>query len=695
MLIEELIRLGRPLLEDESDPRQVLRLISGVEDERVKNFFRHVFVIEWAKEGGEPRALPVQAFGEPDEDGDFEVNQGQALGIPFVIPSGGNPLNPQGCYGLPVYPCYHAHVQAFRESAEGVLDFLRGRLERTPGFHLTEETLQLLAQALHSRLAAENFGGEKKILGVLVLARHGAGEFYELAAAGREDRIGLTADGRSIVPQSGRIADAAWAAKVEEGREAGSRTGTCSFSGAEGELVSAYCKAWPWAFPTWTCPLPHGGDETMLVEGIAMTPEVYRALTLGACVFNKLARRVSSLVIPEIFSPADTRAGKEQAQRRKLSDLPAVLGSGFVLPVQDATLADPEHRTEFCRGVRGMLDADPSDPTLADRYLSTVTGFDFILPPEMDQSDYRVTLVYFSGDYTRGDVQLRAFIQDVIPSTMRRLRDLAREEATVALSLLRLLLPKMSEKQQGYYARCYPSVPYLLARAYGGAYLWQQLEAVLHGRPLESRRVTANAARRMQSLVPRWPETRFALIDEVALYLHFLRFLARANRELANREEEAMPIQDWQQLLTRVEKGPVSNLKLDDVAELGFACGALVRRFSRSYYMARKAAKPDADFVRDRVLTFGSDLRPDAVHDKGLRMILELPNRLKELRRSRDLEERVGVAIVAFQRLREQNQIDKRKDDFITAFWAGYALQGHDRPKSKPRTKQPAAQAQE
>jgi hypothetical protein len=693
-MIEELIRLGRPLLEDDSDPQQVLRLITGVEDERVKNFFRHVFVVEWPKEGGGPRALPVQSFGEPDEEGDFEVNERQAVGIPFVLPSGGNPLNPQGRYGGPVYPCYHAHVESFRESADRVLDFLRGRLERTPGFDVSDEAREQVARALHRRLAGEDFGGEKKVLGVLVLARHGEGEFYELAEAGREDRIGQTDDGRSIVPNYERIADAVWAAKVEEGREAGCRTGACSFTGTEGEVVSAYCKAWPWAFPTWTCPLPHGGDETMMVEGIAVSPETYRALTLGACVFNKLARRVSSLVIPEIFSPADTRAGKEQAQRRKLSDLPAVVGSGLLLPVQDGTLADPDHRFEFCRGVRWMLDADPDDPTLADRYMSAVTGFDFVLPPEMDQRDYRVTLVYFSGDYTRGDVQLRAFIQDVVPGTMRRLRDLAREEATAALGLLRILMPKMSEKQRGYYSRCYLSVPYLLARAYGGAYLWQQLEATLHRRPLDGRRVTANAARRMQSLVPRWPDTRFALFDEVAFYLSFLRFMGRANSELAGREEGEMPIRDWRQLLTHVEQTPVGELKLDDPAELGFACGVLIKRFSRSYYLARKAAKHDADFLRDRVVTFGSDLRPDAVLDKGLRMILELPNRLKELHRNRDLEERVGVAVIAFQRLREQKQIEKKKDDFITAFWSGYALQGYDRPRTV-RDKQPATQAQE
>jgi hypothetical protein len=693
MLIEELIRLGRPLLEDDSDPQQVLRLVTGVEDERVKNFFRHVFVVEWPQQGREPRALPVQSFGEPDEDGDFEVNKKQAVGIPVGLPSGGNPLNPQGRYGLPVYPCYHPHIEGFRESPDGVLDFLRGRLERTPGFILSDEMVQRVAQALHRRLAGEGFGGERKVLGVLVLARHGPGEFYELAEGGRGDRIGQTDAGRSIVPNYGRIAEAVWVAKVEEGRQAGSREGTCSFTGAAGEVVSAYCKSWPWAFPTWTCPLPHGGDETMMVEGIALSPETYRALTLGASVFNKLTRRVSSLVIPEIFSPADTRAGKEQSQRRKLSDLPAVVGSGFLLPVQDTTLTDPQQRLEFCRGVRGMLEADPNDPTLADRYMSTVTGFDFILPPEMDQSDYRVTLVYFSGDYTRGDVQLRAFIQDVVPSTMRRLRDLGREQAHAAMGLLRVLMPKMPEKQQAYYARCYPSVPYLLARAYGGAYLWQQLEAVLHRRPLDGRRVTANAARRMQSLVPRWPDTRFALLDEVAFYLSFLQFLGRAKRELAGRDEDHdMPMRQWKELLQRVEKGPVAELLLTEPAEIGFACGAVVKRFSRIYYVAMKPTKADAEFVRDRVLTFGSNLRPAAVHDKGLRMILELPSRIKALRRNRDLEERAAALAVAFQQQREK--IERQKDDFITAFWSGYALQGYDRPP-KAREKQPVTQAQE
>jgi hypothetical protein len=692
MLIEELIRLGQPLLEGDGDPQQVLRLITGVEDERVKNFYRHVFVVEIPTEGkGQPRALPMQQFGDVDADGDFQVDQQRAVGAPFVLPSGGNPLNPQGRYGLPVYPCYDPHLQAFRNSADGVLSFLGGRLERTSSFSISVEMVKQLAQVIHEGIAKTNFGNEKKILGVLILARCGPEDFYTVVPGGRSDRIGQTKDDRAIVPNYPRIIEAVWAAKVDEGREAGARIGECSFTRAEGEVVSAYCKAWPWAFPTWTCPLPNGGDERMLVEGIGVSPLTYRALTLGACAFNKLTRRFSFLVVPEIFSPANTRTGKDLAQRRNVSDLPGVYGSAFLLPVQDSTLDDLDQRREFTRGIRAMLDADPDDPTMAGRYMTAVTGFDVMLPDDMT-NDFHLTLVYFSGDYTRGDVHLRACIQDVIPSTIRTLRDLGQDEARQAIALLRLLMPAMSEKQGAYLARCYESVPYLLARAYGGAYLWQQLETILHRRPLEVRRVTTNVARRLQSLVPQWPDSRYAVFDEVGFYLNFLHFQGRANQELAHHQEDhAMPMRHWKELLQIVDKGPVQDLALTDPAELGFACGALIKRFSRPYYVAMKGSKRDADYIRDRVTTFGTDLRPAAVYEKGLRMILELPNRLKTLKRNRDLEERAGAAIVAFQQLRDR--VEKDKDGFITAFWAGYALQGYDRPiKPKTKTKQPITQ---
>ncbi len=683
MLIEDLIRLGRPLLESvEFAPEDILRLVTGVEDERVKNFYRHVFVVEVpTEEGCVPRVLPMQTFGEPvRENGkeDFKVEHDRAVGMPFVLPSGGNPLQPQGHY-LPVYPCYDRHLQDFRESAQSVKHFLAGRLERTVGFRLSENMADAIAASVHEALKKTDFGDEKKVLGILVLARCEPDGYFTIQPGKSPLRIGTTAEGWSIVPNFAKVLEGFWTAKLKEGREAGSRVGSCSFSGAAGELVTAYCKAWPWAFPTWTCPLPNGGDEQMLIESVALSSESYEALTLGASVFNRLTHRVSSLITPELFSPADNRPGKEQAKRRR--DLTVIHGSGFLLPLQSRALDDEEAREDYVRGVRWMLTADPQNPTMTDRYMTAVTGFDIMLPPGATD-DFRLTLVYFSGEFNRGDVHLRAYIQDVVPSTLSQLRDLARTERKRALQLLSVLMPGMSDKQSAYLGRCYESVPYLLVRAYGGAYLWQQLETVLHRHRLDGRRVTGNAARRMQSLVPRWPDSRYELFEEVGFYLSFLSIMGRVNAELAGSHEEPI-MRPWKELLDVIDNKPVSELQLTDPSEIGFACGALIKRFGMAYYKAMKPTKANPDYLRDRVLTFGTDLRVQAVQEKGLKLIFELPNRLKSLKRNRDLEERSGAVMSAFQQAHDE--IDKKKDTFLTAFWSGYALEGYNRP-AKPKT---------
>jgi hypothetical protein len=709
MLIEELIRLGRPLLEGDLEPKEVLRLITDVESERVKNFYRHVFVVEVPQgQTGQADALPMQEFGEIGPDRNFVVNQAQALGAPIVLPSGGNPLAPSGRYGPPVYPCYHAHIEEFRESAERVFAFLSGRLKRTPRFAVSDELLEIVSQELHARVLATNFGDEKKILGVVILVRYDPDGFFELAEGPRPDRVGHSRTGRLIVPNYARILAAAWDAKIEEGREAGSRAGPCTFSGTEGEVVSAYCKSWPWAFPTWTCPLPHGGDERMLVEGIGLAPDTYKSLALGACIFNKLTHRVSSLVLPELFSPTETRTGKEQAQRRKLSDLPGVYGSAFLLPIHECALDNADLRYELVRGIRGMVNASPHDATWADRYMTAVTGFDVVLPPDMATDDYRLTLVYFSGNYTRGDIYLRAYIEDVSPSTLSRLRDLGRSEARVALALMRVVQPLLSEKQQAYFARCYESVPYLLARAYGGAYLWQLLQRVFHRQSLGTQRVIANTARRLHSLVPQWPQSRWAVADEIGFYLSVLNFVNRVNRELANHEGGLMPMRPWNELIQLVERGPLEALRFDEAAaELGFACGLLIRRFN-GWYAYESVGK---DFLKERVLTFGANLAPRDVV-RGVRTIRDVAHKFDRLRQHVELGQlayypkeeckqlygdfarRYGVIMAELER--HASRLDKSRDEFMNGFWAGYCLQGYDRPRTvKEDNKQLVTQTQE
>jgi hypothetical protein len=104
VIIEDLIRLGKPLLDGGMSAKEILELITDVNDEKVKNFFRHIFVVELPPEGSnaDPIVLPMQVWGqEVTVEGkakkvDFLTDSKRALGAPFVLPAGGNPLHPQG-----------------------------------------------------------------------------------------------------------------------------------------------------------------------------------------------------------------------------------------------------------------------------------------------------------------------------------------------------------------------------------------------------------------------------------------------------------------------------------------------------------------------------------------------------------------------------------------------------------------------
>jgi hypothetical protein len=704
MLIEEFYRLGRALLESDPNPRRLLELVTDVGEQTVKNFYRNVFIVVLPSNAEDDVRVQYHVLGDAQEDGDFVVSADQAVGVPITLPVGGNTLEAQGCYRVPAYPCYDRHfrgarepgqtrwVHGFQNSRDDVREFLVGRLGKTQGLAVPPDLLDRIADAVHKTIKGMTLR-EKNTLGVLVLADCGPEGFYSLQPETSEQRVGVTADGKSIVPNYARILDAILDARVDEGRGKGARQGHCSFCGQEGQLVSAYCKSWPWALPTWTAPLPHGGDADSLIESIALTPASYRALTVGACVFDKLSRPLAREVIPEIFSPADTRGGKEQSQRRKLSDLPAVQGSALLYSVREDLLENVAARSVYARGVWGLLDKTTDEAAEADRYIGAVVGFKAALPRQL-QHDYRLALVYFSGSPSRGDVHLRSIIQDVLPGTVTDLRRVALDAARQGVTLLGQVLPKLPDKRRAYLESCYRSVPYLLARAYGGGYLWQQMETVLHRRSLGARRVVANAAGRMDSLTPRWPDSYFDLLDEVAFLLHMRAFIEQVNAEVARQpnEDNFMPTREWKQLVNEYRLQPVENMTFATMAELGFACGLLVRRFSGWY---RAVLGNDKDYLRDRVLTFGAGLRPHDVWKRAINGICDTSARYQELHKRFELgqlnfyqtkeerREHVGdfqrrLSVVQSELERSKNKFDRERDDFMTGFWSGYGLLDYD-----------------
>jgi hypothetical protein len=353
MLIEELIRLGRPLAEGGLEADELLRLVTDVGDERARNFYRHVFVVELPRGGVEaqPAVLPMQVWGV-DLDGDFRVDAARATGAPIILPSGGNPLYPQGRYGVPVYPCWDAHFQEFRQSADDVLAFLRPRVSRTLGAPPPEGVLQAAAERLHRAVADTPAGPRDKWLGVIVLAQPGGEGVYRYASRRGFSALGESSHspGQFLVADRGRLLERLWAARFEEGAEKGRRAGSCSFSGEGPEVVAPYSTTWPWAFLTWTCPLPRAGMAELLVEGIGLSESSYRALVTGASVFRRLTRLVQPIVLHELFAPGADREGRNLATRRKLNDLPRVYGSTFLLPVQDHGLTDPGPATSSSKG---------------------------------------------------------------------------------------------------------------------------------------------------------------------------------------------------------------------------------------------------------------------------------------------------------------------------------------------------------
>lgn len=123
----------------------------------------------------------------------------------------------------------------------------------------------------------------------------------------------------------------------------------------------------------------------------------------------------------------------------------------------------------------------------------------------------------------------------------------------------------------------------------------------------------------------------------------------------------------WQELVQNISNNPIQEVRFDDVEELGFAAGYLVRQFARQYYRAAH----EKDYLQHRVMTFGSDLTPDVIHRRALGKLPEYAMRVNA-RLSEDFRQRLGVWLSAYPAMK--NEVEKRSDEFMAAFWAGYML---------------------
>ena len=191
-----------------------------------------------------------------------------------------------------------------------------------------------------------------------------------------------------------------------------------------------------------------------------------------------------------------------------------------------------------------------------------------------------MNLIYFSGDTSRGDIHLRAKIEDILPSTLSRLSDLSREVVDYYEIAAKRIFSKRSDKDASFMRNCYFSIPWMLTNAYGGSYIWDSLQKVVHHRPLSRKRFISNTARRMADLSIKIPDG-YALrkLKEEVLFTSYFPILYRYDQEILDIGRKAS-MRDWKDIARLFEsEEDLSGEILTDYEELGFAAGWLVRSF--------------------------------------------------------------------------------------------------------------------
>lgn len=685
MFIERLVALGQAFINCGMGPDEVLKLIADVEEEG--RFLENVAVVEVALDGGFKAArLPLQTWGDYEEASPtskksrkkkarFDPDFSRGLGVPFIRPRSGNPTVPQGKYGVPVYPIFPGMLEELAESAS---NFLRRRLERTlflprPFSKAEVEVLAGHVKAFAGEILRKVADGGNQGYGLIVLCIPSSdGPYrYDTQRPVPGDRqsvwIGESVlfPGRHIIGNLPVLAERFKLSKTEEGAEMG-KASHCSICGREeSESVSAYSKAWPWLAPTWHPPFPERFKEGNEVTDIAATvgalcPDCYTAMVVGAGVFKEVSGILPQWLTRELFLPVASAGGREEA--KKGGQLPAITGSVVVLPLQQDRQDDAGLLQEALDIYRRKKEPRAGR---ADRMLQAITGFEGCLPEELNTDDYRLSMVYYTQ--ANADIQLRAMIEDVLPSVVARLQDILLD----ALQAGALIRQELGFQIPDWAGERYCSLPYLLIRAYGGCYLWQTLADILHCGSISWDRFVAGAAARMsgyaKSLVlgqgNSARQSYQSLKEEVYFYLIF-RFLYHAYNEQILRGGEELS--DWREMRQKIAVVEPEHIAFSDPEELGFAAGYLVRRFGRQYY-----AKLQKDFLRHRVMSFGSSLTPDDIWRRALSRFQEYALKL-DLGLPEDFRRRAAVVECEYRRLREA--VQKHKDEFIGAFWSGYML---------------------
>lgn len=687
MLLKDIALLGESFLNAGMEPSEVLDLISDGKSQG--KFLENVAVIE-IQTGKNFRVekLPLMSWGNYKEvekktskkskktSHVFIPDSKRGLGVPFIVPLSGNKTAAQGRYGIPVYIIYPGSLGNLQESPNS---FLKNRLERTMLSHeFTEDEINKLGRitsSYASEIIKKTESGDNQGFGLLIICNpcKGCAYFYSEKKPVTGDRrykwIGESKihPGKHIVADLDQVLERFKVSKIEEGAEMG-KGARCCFCGCESEdVVSLYNKSWSLIAPTWHAPFPEKHKKGNKIKDIASTvgalcPNCYINMVVGASIFSEVSSALPNWLTKEIFLPVASAGGREEAKRKR--NVPYIRGSFMILSLLPDN--DNDELKEDMRDALAIYRNKKVEEGKRGKTLEAIIGFESALPDELNSDQYRLHMIYYTE--SNADIQLRATIEDVLPSTISKLQTIigmALQKNVFIRNTLGLTTSQQMVERYG-------SLPYLLTRAYGGCYFWSTLNRVLHRSTLNWGGFLAGVAARMSGygknmILGGGTAARNAfsqMKEEVYFYSLFRSFYDGYQKEILGGGGKILA--DWQELMGVISSSAPEDLSFKNPEELGFAAGYILARFGSQYY-----AVVGKNFLKHRVMAFGSSLTPETIWRRALSRFQEYALKL-DMGLNPDFRKRAAVIECEYRRMRDD--VQKHKDEFMGAFWSGYML---------------------
>lgn len=669
MLAESIIRIGRPIKNSNLSPRERIRLLTDVDSENCKNYFRHVFLVEL---NGEEINLQLLQLGDKSTENkkeQFKVDPRRNTAFPIFYPNGGNPLHAQGIYPLPCYLMYDPHIKAMKNKEQFKKEVLLPRLNSTIDYRdLTDAKKESLAEKVASLFAEKASGiieGDKQ-LGILMIYDEGLPIFHKrrekaeeessfwIAASTLEPNTHLYLNGERVLQ---KISQAKFCEAAELGKE---KNAVSTFSNQKSaEVVSIYNKAWLWLSPTWEMPRSIYWKDNEWTQGIKIDAESYEAYLYGVQFLKEVQVPISSAVLKEMFAPITSVEAKKNMST---SSFEAIFGIPMVLP-----LGDGDSKQVFTKYRSMMKKAE--DLNDSDLHFEVLAGMRGSIVPESTDA-YRLSILYYSGDLSRGNMHIRAVIEDVLPSVASQIQDILRKLRTLELKKIQAAF-EMNE-QPVYRTENLPS---LLANAYGPGYLWEALQAALHREPLRIARLRLATAKKLNELANK--EDSWQMKQELIFYYSFVYFLKQYEEKILEKQGGVKELADWKNFISLYGQGKLELKDLESLEPLGFASGLLLKQFSNSYYQKTKK-----DFVKHRVMKFGSKLTPEMIWKNGLLRCEELAEQW-DMGIGTNFRPVLAQVLLGFLEKDTRSQLLSEKDIFMTAFWSGFLIYQSDKKNDK------------